>query len=261
MQLSRAIRLFLSILACALMTALAVPGSAQEVDCLKCHASLTAGKKVRHPALDMGCPSCHSGIDAQKVPHKKTTTFSKGLSAEQPDLCYGCHDKAMFSKKHIHPAVAMGCTGCHDPHASQNEKLLVSAVPDLCFNCHDKGDFSRKNVHQPVAGGMCLTCHNPHSSDSTWLLNKDQLHLCTECHDQIVKGPHAISGFGGKGHPLGAPKMDKRTKELRPVEDPVRKGMPFACSSCHNPHSSDSIHLFRYPAKSSTELCVHCHKF
>ncbi len=238
------------------------PGSAQEVDCLKCHAGLLAKKKVKHPAMDMGCPSCHAGIaDALKVPHKKTTTFPKGLSAEQPDLCYGCHDKAKFTKKHVHPAFSMGCTSCHDPHASQNEKLLRGTVPDLCFGCHDKADFSKKNVHPPAAGGMCLTCHTPHSSDTAWLLNKDQIQLCTDCHDKVGKSPHAISGFAAKGHPLGAPKLNKKTQELKIPEDPVRKGKPFACSSCHNPHSSDSIHLFRYPANSAMELCANCHKF
>ena len=241
----------------------AAPASADEVDCMKCHAALVVRQKVQHAAVQMGCPSCHSGItDALKVPHTKTTTFPKGLSADQPDLCYGCHDKEKFTKKHVHPAIGMGCTSCHNPHASQNEKLLVATVPDLCFNCHDKADFTRKNVHVPVEGGMCLDCHDPHSSDSYWLLQKDQLELCTGCHDTITKKPHVISGFGpAKGHPLGAPRKDKKTKKMKLPEDPARKGKPFACSSCHNPHSSDSIHLFRYPAKSAMELCVNCHNF
>jgi predicted CXXCH cytochrome family protein len=108
---------------------------------------------------------------------------------------------------------------------------------------------------------MCLTCHSPHSSDTFWVLNKDQLELCIECHDKVGKTPHAISGFSGKGHPLGRPKKDKKTKELKTPEDPIRKGKPFACSSCHNPHSSDFARLYRYSAKSSMELCGHCHQF
>src|SRR5574337_1094272 len=174
---------------------------AQDVDCLKCHAGLKKGKAV-HAPVEM-CVSCHSGIDAKTVPHRKTTSIAKGLSAEQPELCYGCHDKTLFSKKNVHPAVGMGCTGCHNPHASKNAKLLVAEAPDLCFNCHDKAPFSKKVVHAPVAGGMCLTCHTPHSSGEMALLVKQPYELCLDCHGDIPAKPHAISGFGAGRHPLG----------------------------------------------------------
>ncbi len=128
------------------------PASADEIDCLMCHADL-AGKKVKHAAVDMGCPSCHTAVDAADVPHKMKNKIKKGLSSEQPELCYGCHDKALFTNKTVHAAVGMGCTGCHNPHSSDSPKLLVSAAPDLCYTCHDKAEFSRKNVHAPVAGG------------------------------------------------------------------------------------------------------------
>ena len=234
-----------------------------EIDCNKCHAALTVRMKAVHAAVQMGCPSCHSGIaDALKVPHKKTTTFTKGLSAEQPDLCYGCHDKAKFTKKTEHAAVGMGCTGCHNPHANNSEKLLISSVPDLCFNCHDKAEFSRKNVHAAVEMG-CLTCHDPHSSDNQGLLIKVQYTLCFECHDAVSKSPHAISGFSQKGHPLGVPNKDRKGKKEGPshVKDPKREGKRFSCASCHNPHSSDSVKLFRYPATSGMQLCSNCHKY
>jgi len=244
-------------------TAADAPAQPTEVDCSKCHASLTVRMKVVHAAVPMGCPSCHAGItDAIKVPHTKTTTFPKGLSAEQPELCYGCHDKPKFSKKHVHPAVGMGCTGCHNPHASNNEKLLIAAVPDLCFNCHDKAEFSRKNVHAAVQMG-CLTCHNPHSTDDPGLLVKVQYNVCFDCHDGVSKRPHAIAGFSQKGHPIGLPKKERKGKKetLPNVKDPKREGKLFSCASCHNPHSSDSVKLFRYPANSAMQLCSHCHKY
>lgn len=272
-----------------------------ELDCLKCHASLVK-EKVKHAAVDMGCSACHTGItanvgqDAKKNPHKSAGTAPKGLSSDQPDLCYGCHDKSIFSKKTIHAAlsmgctachnphssknakllkseqpvlcydchdkgmftkktvhaaVGMGCTGCHSPHSSDNEKLLISAPPDLCFTCHDSAEFRKKNVHSPVAGGMCLTCHTPHSSDQVALLAKEPILVCLDCHGDVEKKPHAIKGSKGTGHPLG--KKDK--------QDPKRPERKFYCGSCHNPHSSDSMKLFRYPAKATMGLCVNCHKF
>jgi len=257
--------------AAGLMFALALPllASAADVDCLMCHEDLKKAKVV-HAAVDMGCSSCHSGIDASDVPHKKTNKIAKGLSAEQPGLCYGCHDKAQFTKKNVHAAVGMGCTGCHNPHSSKNAKLLISESPDLCFTCHEKAAFSKKNIHAPVAGGMCLDCHSPHSTDQTALLRKKPIEVCLECHADIPKKPHAIAGFGAKGHPLGFPiiikKKSKKDTDKNPdrdelvIMDPARKDKPFYCASCHNPHSSEFPSLFRYKASSAMELCITCHK-
>lgn len=241
---------------------LSFPAAAQEVDCLKCHAGLLKNKPVVHAAVQMGCPACHTGIsDALKVPHKKTTKFAKGLSADQPEVCFGCHDKEKFTKSKVHPAAQMGCTACHNPHASAKPKLLSAEVPEQCFSCHDKAEFSRKNVHPPVAGGMCLSCHNPHSSPTAGMLVKPHVELCGDCHDQVGKRPHAISGFSQAGHPLGQPRTTKKGKIIPPPADPKRTGKPFSCASCHNPHSSDSPRLFRYPAKAAMELCTNCHQF
>ncbi len=252
----------------ALMFAVIIPALslAQEIDCLKCHARLKSEKTV-HPALDMGCPTCHTGIDARSVPHKKTIKIGKGLSSEQPGLCYGCHDKAAFGKANVHAAVGMGCTSCHNPHSSKNAKLLVSEAPDLCYNCHDKEAFTKKVVHSPVEGGMCLSCHSPHSSDQTALLLKKPAEVCLECHPDVSKKPHAIA----VGHPLGLPVVrkikNKQTGkieekiEVRDVKDPARQGKQFYCGSCHNPHSSASPRLYRYPVRSAMELCSNCHKY
>lgn len=201
---------------------------AEDSDCLMCHEQLSK-EKVVHAAVQMGCPTCHTAIDAKDIPHKKTSNVSKGLSSEQPELCFGCHDKTKFQKKTVHAAVSMGCTGCHNPHSSRNEKLLVSALPDLCFNCHDKKLFmGKKTVHPPVMGGMCTNCHNPHSSDAPKLLLSEPPDLCNNCHDKAK--------FTGKV-----------------VHSPVVAGM---CTSCHAPHQSDNEKLLTGQAP---DLCYNCH--
>ncbi|NIR25510.1 MAG: cytochrome c3 family protein, partial [Gammaproteobacteria bacterium] len=43
-------------------------------------------------------------------------------------------------------------------------------------------------------------------------------------------------------------------------KDPRRKSRPFTCTSCHEPHSSDSIFMFRFKAKVPTDICVNCHE-
>ena len=212
---------------------------ADKVNCLTCHKQLTKGKSV-HQALAMGCPTCHVGINGKTFPHKKTNTLPRGLSSEQPDLCYGCHDRGMFSKKVVHAAVGMGCTGCHDPHSSKNEKLLRSKLPSLCFTCHEEAGFTGKTVHSPVAAGECMTCHTPHASDEMALLRNKPLEVCLMCHGDIGHWPH---------YSAQAPER----------QDPTRPGKPFYCGSCHNPHSTDGPRLLKFKAQSSKEFCLNCH--
>lgn len=233
-----------------------LPAAAAEgPDCVMCHEALTKGKVV-HAAVQMGCPTCHSAIDASKMPHAKTNKITRGLSSELPDLCYSCHDRNKLTGKFMHAPVGIGmCTSCHNPHRSDNAKLLVSPPPGLCFSCHQKKDFEKKNVHAPAAGGMCLSCHAPHSGENMALLVKDPTGLCLGCHAGVRKKPHAVAGFAGTGHPVGLQSGRKKQPD-----DPSRPGKKFYCGSCHNPHSSDSIYLFRYPARSAMGLCTYCHK-
>jgi predicted CXXCH cytochrome family protein len=217
--------------------------SAAELKCARCHGKLAKGKIV-HKAMDMGCATCHGGIDKSAMPHKKTNALPKGLTSEQPGLCYGCHDKGLFTKKNVHAAVGLGCTGCHDPHSSRNGKLLVSEIPALCFTCHDKSGFSDKNIHPPVMSGDCVTCHSPHSSDMIALLVKKPVEVCLQCH--------ADSAEHGKHAPIVGDKEP---------EDPKKPGRPFYCGSCHNPHSSNTPLLFRFDAQTTSGLCINCHAF
>ena len=216
--------------------------------------------KVSHAAVSMGCLSCHTGIDAKKVPHKKTGAAARGLSMDAPDLCYGCHDKALFIKKNVHAALGMGCTGCHNPHSSDTPKLLQSELPDLCFGCHDKKIFTQKTIHAPVAGGMCLSCHLPHSSESETLLVDEPAKVCLSCHEELTKKLHATAS----GHPMGLKKKHKKSKRSETAEvigvrpGPAREDID--CGSCHDPHSSNSPRMFRFNAQSAMSLCVNCHK-
>lgn len=267
---------------------------AAEIDCLMCHESLIK-EKVIHQAIHMGCTICHSAMDAGEIPHKIKNKAARGLSSEQPELCYACHDKAKFTNKTVHAAISMGCTVCHNPHSSKNAKLLLSGQPDLCYTCHDKtkfngkfmhapvviglcmdchaphrseneklllkqlpdlcytchdvSGFNKKNVHMPVAGGMCLSCHNPHASENEILFRQEPVDVCFDCHEDIKYQPHVVSG----GHPIGIAKKDRK------IDDPLRTGKQFYCGSCHNPHSSDAVKLFRYKVKGAFELCLKCH--
>ena len=81
------------------------------------------------------------------------------MRAVLPDLCFNCHNREIFFKRNIHPPLATGaCLDCHKHHASDYEKLLVTA--DICYTCHAKAKYTGKKVeHSPVSAGMCPDCH------------------------------------------------------------------------------------------------------
>lgn len=311
--------------------------------CLACHQQIAA-KKVVHQALQMGCATCHSNLNAASIPHAVKDKMQKGLASKEPELCYGCHDRNLFSKRTVHKAVKQGCSSCHDPHAADNEKLLTagkagicykchkknsfegkkhihspvrtaectachdphssvpekllqSDMPDLCFRCHDKtkltGEvthepakiglctschnphqserkrlltadipklcyqchssepFTKKYIHAPVAAGSCLDCHSAHASRDSGLLPKKPMEVCLDCHGRLNKGLHLIAGTG---HPVGP--GDKK----KPVKDPNKKEKDYYCGSCHNPHGSDWINLYRFEAEKPFDLCKYCHQ-
>jgi predicted CXXCH cytochrome family protein len=221
---------------------------AAEIDCLQCHEDLTKGKSV-HAAVSMGCTTCHSAVDARDIPHTIKNKIARGLSSAQPGLCYDCHDSSSFKKKEIHGALGLGCTICHNPHSSRQDKLLRAALPDVCYACHDSAPFTRKHVHPPVAGGQCTTCHFPHASDTASLLQQPAPELCAMCHDDRSSGRHILAGYGlGDRHPAGG------------IPDPSAPGKTISCVSCHTPHSSIGRYLFIDKASKSGNLCLECHR-
>jgi len=181
---------------------------AADVDCAACHPALTKGSAV-HPAVQMGCPICHSAIDASAIPHKVTGKVAKGLSAEPAELCITCHDKAKFGKKVVHAALGMGCLACHNPHSSDQPGLLAKAPTQVCLDCHPGvkkqahlvvgfsggghplGDEMRpRPVADPIREGKgfsCASCHDPHSSDFPKLSRfnpREGMGLCQKCHQK-----------------------------------------------------------------------------
>ncbi len=165
---------------CASLLVFARPSAAaQDQDCNKCHEAMSKGK-VLHAAMKKGCSACHEN------PHASKDKATLSLKADQPDLCYDCHSRGLFLKQYQHKPIGTSkCTSCHNPHSSNNVKLLTTAMPDLCYKCHDKKIAAKKNVHFPTAAGLCMFCHEAHSSDnSEKLLTFSMPELCFRCHDK-----------------------------------------------------------------------------
>jgi len=178
--------------------------------CFKCHDDLkkeVESTKNVHQALNIEnrCTNCHS-------PH--SSDEKKLLVTEQQKLCLSCHNKDVTSdgkkainmkrllteSKVIHPPVKSGkCTTCHQPHASSENYLLISAFPSgqyakpsyenfaICWECHDSdllevekttsatnfrdGDRNLHFVHMNgEKGRSCIMCHNVHAANNEHLI-------------------------------------------------------------------------------------------
>ena len=159
----------------------AVPTAFAQEGCVsaQCHATLLKAKTI-HPATE-SCESCHESV-AKPHPQKGKKTFK--LTDQPPALCAACHELP-GKKAEVHPPVKLGrCTACHDPHASNEPKLLVAPPARLCTSCHAEVTTA-KHLHGPVSDGECLSCHAAHESDAKPLLVMEAESLCLQCHGDI----------------------------------------------------------------------------
>lgn len=125
------------------------------------HANVNnAPSQIIHPPYkERNCDACHQKDQKGK------------FVAEQPDLCYNCHDNFKTKYKSLHAPVEAGsCTECHSPHYSKNKKLLIRQGQDLCLYCHDKQDVFKIETHKDIGETSCTECHNPHGGEDNYLL-------------------------------------------------------------------------------------------
>lgn len=229
-------------------------------ECMDCHAPHGSPNafNVKKP-LPALCYSCHDRMDGEKHTHSAvllgrcvvchdphSSDHDKLLRADPPSgVCFRCHSDDVSGRKYVHFPVAIGeCTLCHDPHGAKNDKNLKSPVPQLCESCH-VAIADKKNVHGAITRYGCTACHDPHGGPNPHQLKAVPNKLCLTCHTKIT-GDHVFVAFDGRAHPL----------EGKP--DPVRRGQPLSCISCHDPHSSDHPKLWRQGEK-KMELCTRCH--
>ena len=121
------------------------------------HKAVSAAYYQHAPYAAKECSSCH---DRNKT---------NNLIVPKDQLCFTCHDFPM-DKKYVHgPLASGGCLLCHNPHASPNPYLLVSASTTFCFSCHDREAIPKDEPHMR-ADVQCTDCHDAHMSDKKYLL-------------------------------------------------------------------------------------------
>ena len=96
------------------------------------------------------------------------------------ESCTSCHAEKRGPYLWEHAPVADSCVTCHDPHGSNNDRMLVARQPYLCQRCHVT------SRHPPtVYEGFALN----NSTGADRLTGRS----CVICHQQI-HGSNAPSG-------------------------------------------------------------------
>ncbi len=143
--------------------------------CGRCHVSVVEEFRQRsnHPLVDGGvtCLNCHdfTGDNAPNFGHGAATN------------CVQCHPERSGPYLFEHEATSSfategeGCTACHAPHGSPNERLLVRPNNTLCRHCHGL-PAGHRVAHEGIANRLvCMDCHSEvHGSyDNRHLLDPD----------------------------------------------------------------------------------------
>jgi predicted CXXCH cytochrome family protein len=174
------------------------------------------------PAAQGQCLDCHA--------YEEPAEHAFALVVPAEELCWECHD--VGDEDVVHAPVDEGnCTGCHDPHGSDQPVMLSKDLSrGLCLDCHDVPYWDRKFIHGPAAAQACTACHEPHASPHEKLLSSAPTELCFGCHSGMV------------------PADTTTVHRHKPVED--------GCAGCHDAHATD----FRYQLRGETpQLCFTCH--
>ncbi len=218
----------------------------KKTPCLDCHndQSLTYERNGKEVSLfvekqkfensvhgQLECTDCHSGFDAENLPHK----VGNNISAVD---CSNCHETETFSKS-VHGQKNVNCYSCHTKHEIKPAAFLKTNEVLTCISCHKTPDIKNycRSVHYKkflagIKAPICTDCHNKtaHNIKPVKFSKTDEQKLCAECHSK------SKNEFSMSVHNL--------------AKDPNTPG----CVSCHGAHE-----IFNNKYSISSQACLKCH--
>jgi len=247
--------------------------------CFTCHGSIEdLGKKKNVHAVFSDCLFCHSAHVAKE---------KKLLDKKMNNVCYDCHLENAFREHPVpkHPVYltplfqkgGVNCLSCHNPHASDNKKMLNDKGKD-CTNCHNlkekkilsahsqivvkkdacaKCHTLRKPVsqHPDFAKNNCSACHPKSPKEGKVELLKKGNELCFLCHQQIKADL-------GKKFPHGIVK-DGECSTCHEVHSSAQRSLLNAtgndCATCHDLTDLKKTHFDILTKKESCRKCHQAH--
>lgn len=133
--------------------------------CFACHLDKRGEFSLpsAHPVMagHVSCVDCHDVHGGEAIKGKGVTLAGKN------ETCTECHTAQKGPFVFEHGGVKEGCTSCHNPHGSVNQKMLVARDANLCLQCH----LTTPNAATNPAPGQFNTSSGPghtgeaHNSD------------------------------------------------------------------------------------------------
>ena len=266
-------------------------------DCLACHqdTSITTernGKVVslfvdravqnKSPHAKLICIACHTGFDAQNIPHKEKI---------EPVNCLTCHNDApakhpfhasMLNAKVSGVSLSAQCKQCHGTHdivapKKAGSKFFSSSVIETCGKCHvqEKELYLTSTHGKAVGSGIisapnCISCHQNRitglkgSKDSSGI-KITQEKMCLACHldnsdvrahiapstkfiaayEHSVHGSALLKGNGAAANCVDCHGSHAIQRERETTSTVNRANIPATCSKCHGAiekEYAESIH-------------------
>ncbi|MFA6961141.1 MAG: cytochrome c3 family protein [Opitutaceae bacterium] len=102
--------------------------------CFTCHLDKRGEFSLpnSHPVMSghVSCVDCHDV-------HTGNAIKGTGVALEsQNETCTNCHTAQKGPFVFEHGAMREGCTACHNPHGTINQKMLIARDANLCLRCH-----------------------------------------------------------------------------------------------------------------------------
>jgi predicted CXXCH cytochrome family protein len=147
------------------------------------------------------CYTCHDNGCAEGE-QRMTVRFYDRTSLMM-DLCWSCHDRALYRQINPHVEDDRLCVQCHEsrPVPGSKNRGLITVAKMVCLRCHDVNphpagaDHLRKPTEKikpdeslPLGAGgavTCITCHDPHAQPPPGFprrLRADPTEICNLCH-------------------------------------------------------------------------------